>query len=154
MIIDSIENWQRYPFTQAWRKAFDFISSLDSDVQEARYELQGDEIYAAVEGYQTKQRETARPESHQRYVDIQMVLTGSERIDCWPVDKLVISTPYDATRDIAFYEQPLKPDTIATLTPGLFLVFFPTDAHMPGLQAGTTPSNVKKVVVKIAATCL
>jgi len=30
-----------------------------------------------------------------------------------------------------------------------FAVFFPEDAHMPGLNANKTSSDIKKVVVKV-----
>jgi beta-galactosidase beta subunit len=33
--------------------------------------------------------------------------------------------------------------------PGLFIAFFPHDAHMPGVSVGDSSTFVKKVVVKI-----
>jgi beta-galactosidase beta subunit len=38
--------------------------------------------------------------------------------------------------------------------PGIFIAFFPHDAHMPGVSVGDSPAFVKKVVVKIKAELL
>lgn len=156
MIVDQMVNATHYPYGSAWEVAFDFLATVDADTEERRYPLQGDEIYAAVESYATRlpDADTARPEAHQRYVDIQAVVAGRERIRWWPVEGLEPSVPYNAQQDIAFYARPADADAVLTLTPGRFAVFFPHDAHLPGLVGGSEPAYVKKVVVKIAARLL
>ena len=39
--------------------------------------------------------------------------------------------------------------TFLNMTDGFFAVFCPTDAHMPGCQAGEKPEDVLKVVFKV-----
>ena len=153
MILDHIDRHDFYAYGDAWDVAFDFLLSLKPDAEEKRYTLQGDLIYAAIESYETQPAAVKRPEAHRKYVDIQVLLAGVEQIAWWPIEGLAVAEPYVADRDIMFFEQPGTPGTMLDLAPGGFAVFFPHDAHMPGLQIAD-PCYVKKVVVKIAADLL
>lgn len=50
---------------------------------------------------------------------------------------------YDAEKDISFYEGAAT--DYLTVKPGMFVIFFPEDAHAPGV----TPEKVRKVIVKV-----
>ena len=154
MIVDHLENKERHPCGPAWQVAFDFLASLDSNAEEKRYELQGNDIYALVVSYDTRPPQTAQPEAHRTYIDIQLPLSGTEKIAWWPTGDLTTAEPYDPESDCALYDQPDMASATLDLIPGRFAVFYPDDAHMPALQAGDTPARVKKVVVKIAAKLL
>ena len=154
MIVDQLSQRRQYPYGDAWNTAFTFLQTLDADTEEGRHNLQGEDIYAMIESYETKSPESARPEAHRRYVDIQMLLSGTECITWWPTRDLTVVQPFAPDSDIAFYEQPESLGIPLILTPGRFAVFFPEDAHMPGLRTSDSPSPVKKVVIKIDATLL
>jgi biofilm protein TabA len=154
MIVDQLSQQQQYPYGDAWNTAFAFLQTLDADTEEGRHSLQGEDIYAMIESYETKSPESARPEAHRRYVDIQMLLSGTECIKWWPTRDLTVVQPFAPDGDIAFYEQPESLGIPLILTPGRFAVFFPEDAHMPGLRTSDSASPVKKVVIKIDATLL
>ena len=154
MIFDLLTNSHLQPYEDAWKMAFRFIASLDENSEERRYELQGKEMYAVVERYQTKDPTIALPEAHQRYADIQVILSGAECIGWHPTSELTINTPYDHKKDIAFYAQPDTACTELALIPGRFALFLPSDAHMPGMHLKGKPAEVKKVVVKIAIELL
>lgn len=149
MIADSIQNNARYSFGPAWKTAFEFLKTLTPESETGKRLLQGHDLYAGIDCYETKSRADAKLETHRKYVDIQILLSGTEIIEIYPKQDLTISEPYNAERDVEFYEKPSEPHTCITLTPGQFLVFFPDDAHMPCLMAGDSPEAVKKVVVKI-----
>ena len=154
MIIDEIENSNLYPYGAAWNVAFEFLVALDDNAEEGRYVLQGDEMYAVIESYDTRSRLSTLPEMHRKYVDIQMVLSGSEQIAWWPTQHLTPAKPYNPERDIAFLDRPDSASVALDLVPGRFAVFFHGDAHMPGLHIGRSPTRVKKVVVKISGQLL
>lgn len=154
MIADSIENSALYPFGPAWKTAVEFIKTLTPDSETGKRLIQGDALFAGINGYQTKARAVAKLETHRKYVDIQVLLSGREVIEIFPKKTLTVSEPYNPARDVEFYEKPAQSHAKVTLMPGQFLVFFPDDAHMPCLMAGATPEPVKKVVVKIAAELL
>ena len=63
----------------AFVESFDFLKTLDPNSEEKRYEL-GNGIYAVIESYSSKPLSEGRIEAHKKYLDIQMVLSGSEKI--------------------------------------------------------------------------
>ena len=154
MIFDSIENHTLYPYGDLWNKAFEFINTLAPEVEEGRQILQGDDLFAGIDLYETKPRADAKLETHQKYVDIQLLLSGKERLEIFKKPGLMVSEPYNVDKDAEFYQVPDEPITTVTLQPGEFIVFFPEDAHMPCLIAEETPQSVKKVVIKVRADLL
>lgn len=133
---------------ERWDKAFAFLKTTDLNSLEAkRYDIDGDNLFALVTEYTTKNIEDAQFESHKKYADIQYVINGKEQISSTPVNKKgEVLTPYDETRDIEFMTVNGSTDYIAT--PDVFFLFFPSDLHRPGVKSGEN-SQVKKVVVKV-----
>ncbi len=134
---------------ESWECAFEFLLSLTPDAEEKEYKLNGDRIFARVMSYETKLPEDAVLEAHRRYVDIQMVLSGSEGFECFPIDSLEIDKLYDELKDVEFYRRTAPGPVRIDMYPGMFLTLFPQDAHMPSLMINDTPDVVKKVVVKL-----
>jgi YhcH/YjgK/YiaL family protein len=149
MIIDKIENWPLYPLGSAWQTAFEFLATLTPQSEEKKYNLQGDDIFAMVMGYETQTPEHAILESHQKYVDIQAVLHGGERFECASRDDLSIKTPYDVRKDVEFYQTTSRRPFKVDVMPGTFIMLYPQDAHMPTLMINDQPEQIKKVVIKI-----
>jgi len=154
MIIDKLENWEFYHYGPVWEQIFEFLISLTSDSEEKRYNIQGDDIFAEVSKYNTRPSKGALLETHRKYADIHVVLTESERIECSTKDKLVVDIPYDGMKDVEFYKYIDLEMISIKVIPGIFALFFPQDAHMPGLIFNKTPESVKKVVVKVRVELL
>lgn len=152
MIIDRVEYYGSYPYGPAWNTAFTFLRTITPSFEETKYEIQGDDIYAIIASYNTK--EPHKFEAHREYVDIQCLLEGQELIESTTLNELTVNMPYDSEKDVAFYLKTDSRKTISHLLPGIFIVFFPHDAHMPGVSVGDSPAFVKKVVVKIKAELL
>lgn len=149
MIIDKVENFELYHFGPTWRRVFEFLGTLAPDSVEGKYIIEGEDIFAIVMSYHTSAPENAVFESHQNYVDIQTVIIGSERFECAFSDELTVITPYDATKDAAFYERIHHGQTRVDVFPGTFVMLYPHDAHIAGLMLESGPELVKKVVVKV-----
>jgi YhcH/YjgK/YiaL family protein len=84
-------------------------------------------------------------ETHQKYIDLQAVLAGTDDMGWKP--KAWCKRPsgeYDPGSDVQFFED--EPDAWISVQSGALAVFFPEDAHAPLVSAG----RVRKVVVKIA----
>ncbi|NMC41573.1 MAG: DUF386 domain-containing protein [Bacteroidales bacterium] len=134
---------------ERWQKAFSFLKETNLDTLELRrYDLDGNNLYVLVSEYQTKDENEAKFEAHRRYADIQYVAKGSEIIQITPLAmRDTITQEYDATRDIEFFT--VKEHASYNADPGRFFVFFPGDAHKPGLRTGPEPQPVRKIVVKL-----
>ena len=150
MIEDKQSNHDLYRFGSAWEEAFAFLASLSTNAPEGRRLIRNPDLYAGIDTYRTKRRDEAKLETHQKYVDIQMLLSGREVIELYPRHELKTIEPYNADRDAEFYHIPSTVSSRILLEPGRFVVFFPDDAHMPCLMAGPQPEEVRKVVVKVA----
>lgn len=133
---------------ERWDKAFEFLKSNDlSGLELKRYDIDGDNLYAIVSEYLTKNEEDARYEAHQKYIDIQYLISGKEYIGVAAVSrKNVILEQYDPAKDIEFLTVTGGENILAL--PDRFFIFFPEDAHCPGLKDGEN-SPVRKVVVKV-----
>lgn len=88
-------------------------------------------------------------ECHRQYIDIQILLAGSERIGICHRDDCR-AEPYQADLDL----QKLSGEVaFITLRPGNFAVFFPHDGHMPQVCI-SAPEPVTKLVFKIPVSLL
>lgn len=147
MIIDQIAHSSRYAGLHAgFAAAFDFLRSQDlAALPLGRIDLQGDALFALVQEYQSKPASEGFWEAHRRYIDLQYIVSGCERIGWAPLSRME-SMSHDAARDLSL----LKGDGESmSLQAGDFMLLWPEDAHMPGLQVdGAAP--VRKVVFKIA----
>lgn len=130
-----------------WHKVLAFFTRQDlATLPAGRYEIDGDQCYAMISEYDTRSPETVRIESHFRYIDLQYVISGKEKIGWVPVKKTRVIKAYDINKDIQFLES----ETIEYLDadPSSFFLFFPKDGHRPGTNPGL-PQQVKKLVIKI-----
>lgn len=146
MIIDKIENYKLYEgLSKRISKAFKYIVDTDLlNTESGRYEIEGDEIFAMVQSYDTKKLSEAKLEGHFKYIDIQYVITGVENMGCTPMrNQAIVSMNEDD--DYAFYEGAAP---LFKVEAGMFTVFFPEDLHMPCIECDNM-SEVKKVVVKV-----
>jgi YhcH/YjgK/YiaL family protein len=154
MIIDRLEHWEHYHFGAAWTKAFEFLGTLSADAEEKKYTIEGDDIFAIVMSYDTCSPDTSLFESHQKYVDIQTTLIGTERFECAFTDTLLVQTPYDDATDVQWYKRTHPAQTRVDVSPDTFVMLYPHDAHMAALMTGENSEHIKKVVVKIKAELL
>lgn len=116
-----------------------------SQVADGRYELDGDRLFAIVARTPARATPAMMLEYHERYIDLQVVLDGEDRMGWSPRSVCQrVSTPFDAQRDVGFFDD--EPACWFTVRPQQLAIFFPSDAHAP--LSGHEP--VHKVVVKIA----
>ena len=148
MIKDHINNAHHYDDLHPnFRSVLEILQSLNLDaLQLGHIELDGNYVYININKTKSKNKEEAKLESHRRYIDIQMPLSGKETFgvksttNCTnPIDE------FDTERDILFYED--TPTEYITLNKGEFIIFFPDDAHAPCIN---TTDNHLKLIVKIS----
>lgn len=150
MILDTLANRARYDRLHGLlRLGFDYLESFDPDSPDGRFPIQGDRVFALVQSYETGPSADRRFEIHGRYIDLQYVAAGRERILRAPGDGLEVCTPYDEERDAEFYYDPPASSSVL-LMPGDFAILFPGEAHKSGCMAGAR-DPVRKIVIKIEA---
>ncbi len=153
MIFSSLKDWKKeqHLYNDAFQKAFQFLEAQDlKDMHTGEYEIDGRDIYAIVMERETDEVINRAPETHVKYIDIQLVIKGVEVIG-YSRNRQMLTVKTDALleKDLMLYEGNVPYESFVTLTEGDFAIFFPEDVHRP-LCAYKAPSRVKKIVIKIA----
>lgn len=149
MIIDHIDNAPQYYGLGAGIEAgLRFLKPADlQNLSLGKKVINGDKLFAIVSEYTTNAEASVKWEAHRRYIDIQYIINGAEAIGYQCVSKMEIETQYNETNDALF----LRGKGGRLLVPsGFFVIFYPHDAHRPGLSV-SRPRAVRKVVVKVLA---
>jgi YhcH/YjgK/YiaL family protein len=148
MIIDRLSNpFPLFELPKRLARALEYLRTTDMrSVALGRHDLDGDSLFALVQEYTTRAADQCVWEAHRRYVDVQFVVTGAERMGYASLETMREREAYDPARDVAFFEPGSE---FVTIRAGLFAIFGPEDVHSPCHAAGE-PGVVRKVVVKAA----
>lgn len=146
MVIDDLQNAAQYHALGArFEKGLRWL--VDNDVASMapeRYDIDGDDVFVMVQEYDAKLKADGFWEAHRQYADIQLVVTGAEHMGYTPTARLNAGQ-YDERRDFL----PLHGEGMfIELHAGHFMILWPQDAHMPGMEI-VEPTPVKKAVVKV-----
>jgi YhcH/YjgK/YiaL family protein len=146
MIFDSIANFKIY---QDIHPLFRLVAKfLDEHPLQAfpigKQEL-GNGIYFIVSEDRTKERRKGFIECHQKYMDIQLIIRGSEKIGICHKNGCTVGS-YDQEQD---YQKLKGTVNWLILQPGYFMIFFPQDGHMPQIQTARKQELVRKIVFKV-----
>jgi biofilm protein TabA len=129
-----------------WDKAFAFLKNTNLDtLSPGKYPIQGDDLFASVTLSPTKEFDKTNWESHKKYIDLQYVIKGKEKIGVAPLASATVTKPYDETKDVANYS---TEGVFHLAEPSVFFLFFPTDVHRPNIKVEGVDSD-KKIVLKI-----
>ena len=147
MILDRIENAPLYyGVHKRFQQAFEYIAGIDiHTILVGRHEIDGTNLYALVQEYDTKRKEQGKWEAHRRYIDLQYMAQGAEGFGYANIHHLQ-QGEYDASKDFL----PLQGEgDLISVKSGCFIMLMPEDAHMPGMALGE-PAPIRKIVLKIA----
>jgi YhcH/YjgK/YiaL family protein len=133
---------------ERWDKAFTFLKNNDlSKLEIKKYDIDGDNAYAPVSEYMTKNPADVKFEAHRKYIDIQHIINGAELMTVAPISaKKDEVAAYNADKDVEFMT--VSDTTSYKATPENFFIFFPDQVHRPNVKIDTS-AMVKKIVVKV-----
>ena len=130
-------------------KAFEFLRSNNlNELSLGKHEIEGEKIFALVQEYTTQKEEEKKWESHEKYIDIQLIIEGQEVMGYVPISDLIIEEDLRPEQDMIFYKETLKGCNIK-FSNDEYAIFFPEDGHKPGC-AFNDCSKIRKIVVKVA----
>ena len=147
MILSNLANADRYATLHPqFPRAFEFMRNTDLlALAPGRYPIIDKQLSVIVENVPGRARADAKLECHRKYIDIQLVLEGTDEMG-WKAlaDCREPVSDYSAEKDIQFFRD--VPATWIATPPGAFCIFFPDDAHAPLVSNG----NIRKAIFKIA----
>ena len=147
MILDKIENADLY---------FDSVPRLEqfmhffnnNDLEEfaaGKIKLDADDLFVNIIDLKGKDEKSLPFAAHKDYIDIQIPLTGDEQMG-WKAqeDCQNVTAEYDEGKDVELYKE--QATTILNVPVGHFVIFFPSDAHQPGIAP--KGQEFRKLIVK------
>lgn len=146
MIVDRLENAALYySLGPRLERALRYLQVTDAgQLAPGRREIAGEQIFALVQEYSSKRWGEGFWEAHRKYLDVQYVVAGVERMGYAPAQSLR-TVEENLEKDFLKLE---GDGSFVVLPAGSFAILMPQDAHMPGM-AVDQPEPVKKIVVKV-----
>ncbi|HWB21099.1 MAG TPA: YhcH/YjgK/YiaL family protein [Phycisphaerales bacterium] len=168
MILDVVERLDAYSaMHKRFTRAFAWLRSEEArriepagvgQEHSVRVAIDGEDVFAIVQRYMTKRMEDEGRqggggpfwEAHRKYIDVQCVLEGEEVMGWSPLNRMRTKSEYNEEKDFEVLVRGMdSPCQMLRVPTGMCAVFFPEDAHMPGLAVDGKIAEVKKVVVKV-----
>lgn len=149
MLFSNITVAEKYNYLEEkFTKAYEWLRSTDiASLQPGSYPIAGDQVVANVQEYTTISPDEASFETHEKFFDIQYVVSGREQFGVCKREGLTVKERREEN-DLIFYDEPGMSGSVL-LEEGYLIIVAPEDAHKPRCVAGV-PCQVKKVVVKVA----
>lgn len=147
MIYDKLDNIGFYKgLSDDIYEGLVFLKQVNIDIANGVYQITP-QVKAIVSEYETKKVNENGFEAHKKFIDIQYVLKGKERVACLPIETMKETKPYSEEIDAAFYTTDNKPLEMI-IGNGYFSIFYPDDGHMPKLCIEKSEA-VRKIVIKV-----
>jgi biofilm protein TabA len=152
MLIDHLRNANKYYSISPYvAKGLLWLEKHKDDLatmENGRYDIQGEDVYAIVNSYDTKPAADCGWEAHKVYCDIHYSVTGSERIAYSHISRMKESQAYNVEKDYSLYQG--EGDWVA-VRENMFCLLLPEDVHAPGAFLDNESTFLKKVVIKLRA---
>ena len=143
--MDKLENFRRYQ--RSIPELWDVIRFVDKvkkeNLPKGKYSL--GKGFALVQEDTTRDFSEADFETHEKYLDVQILLSGKEAWEYAPRENLSLKEGYNPDTDISWWS---GEGSRIKVEPGMFYVLYPEDGHKACCH-DAYPSHYKKIVVKI-----
>ena len=147
MIFGNIKDKERYNFLdEKIIECFKYAIENNLNVYSTgTHEINGDDIFVNIVAYETVNKEERFWEAHKKYIDVHLMLDGSEKIALNNIDNLE-QKEYEEEGD--FLPLSGQESAIVTLEKGDFLICYPEDAHMTTIK-NLESKHIKKAIFKV-----
>lgn len=148
-IVDKDVYAEQYALNKAeWDAVFAWLSKPETkELPAGRYQVTKD-TYATVQIDRTKPVVGNYEDHHQR-IDLFYTVSGAEKIlVSKPEDLRDLVNPYSEAKDVEHYKTSVKYHE-EVVTPGKYIILFPSDAHAPMIDPDGKGAPIHKIVCKI-----
>ncbi len=148
MVFGNISHLQDFSWLEdGVRECFAYLKSHDlASCEAGRHEIGGERLFVNVAEYVTADEGERFWEAHRQYLDVHVMLDGTERVDLNFIENME-QGGYVQQDDFLALEGGENASVI--LKRGDFLICYPNDGHRTGVACGE-PGKVKKAIFKVA----
>lgn len=145
-LVDFYLQYQKNP--QQWQALFDYLAKTDLlSIPKGKHKIPDSDLVVSVEDSKNEPQEKRRSESHNKHIDFQYVVKGTERFGV--IDHYT-STPNCKYRpDVIHYDYAPQKARFFDSTPGEFFIFFPRDWHIAKVATDGEDQTIRVIVIKV-----
>ena len=145
-LVDFYLQYQKNP--QQWQALFDYLAKTDLlSIPKGKHKIPGSDLVVSVEDSKNEPLEKRRSESHNKHIDFQFVVKGTERFGV--IDHYT-STPNCKYRpDVIHYDYVPQKARFYDSNPGEFFIFFPRDWHIAKVATDGEDQTIRVIVIKV-----
>ena len=147
MIFGNLRDKEAFGYLDAAiKECFDYAANNDLlNYEKGSHPIDGDRLFVNIVEYTTTTPENRFWEAHRDYLDLHLMLRGTEQIDLNFIDNMEQKefVPKDD-----FLPLEGDPNAHVVLTDGDFLICYPKDGHRTAV-AVNGPETIKKAIFKI-----
>lgn len=149
MVKDKLSAHQLYEsLNPRLKAAFEWLTKhAAGDIPDGRSELDGDKLVALPQRYDTHPFNAKLFETHKKYIDIQYIISGSEKIYIGDPAGMDVAVEFSEAKDIAFHD---GRGSAVDMAAGDFMIIWPHEAHCPGCDPVSEAVAVRKIIMKVA----
>lgn len=148
-IVDKDVYAEQYELNKAeWDAVFEWLAKPETkELPAGRYQVTED-TFATVQIGQTRP-EAGNYEDHHKRIDLFYTVSGAEKIlVSKPEDLVDLVNPYSDEKDVEHYRSSTNYHE-EVVTPGKYIILFPSDAHAPMIDPEGVGAPIHKIVCKI-----
>lgn len=135
---------------QRVEEAITYIKQLKiEEIEIGKKIVVNENFFFNIQSYETKEKENCKLESHKKYIDIQMMISGKEKMELADVARLTIKEEYNEDADVMYWNTPERISTVI-LSEGDYIVLYPENAHRGAVKVEKA-EQVVKIVGKVKA---
>ena len=145
-LVDFYLQYQKNP--QQWQALFDYLAKTDLlSIPKGKHKIPGSDLVVSVEDSKNEPLEKRRSESHNKHIDFQYVVKGTERFG---VIDHYSSTPNCKYRpDVIHYDYDRRKARFYDSNSGEFFIFFPRDWHIAKVATDGEDQTIRVIVIKV-----
>lgn len=147
MIFGNISQLSDYNFLKsAVKECFDYAEGHDLSLYDkGRHEIDGERLFVNIVEYTTTTAEERFWEAHKKYLDVHLMLHGTEQIDLGFIEAM---TQKEFVEEDDFLPLEGEKNGNVILKDGDFLICYPGDGHRTAV-AVNGPEAIKKAIFKV-----
>lgn len=147
MIFGNMQNLEEYAFLEEQvKECFEYAKEHDlASYEKGSHEIDGDRLFVNIVEYDTVAAEERFWEAHKNYLDVHLMLHGTEQIDLNFIQNMDVKefVPKDD-----FLPMDGEKNSSVILRDGDFLICYPGDGHRTAVAVNDS-QKIKKAIFKV-----
>ena len=147
MIFGNINNLEEFPFLEEQvKECFEYAKEHNlASFENGSHEIDGERLFVNIVEYTTTAAKERFWEAHRKYLDVHVMLHGTEQIDLNFIQNMDVK---EFVEKDDFLPMDGEKNSSVVLRDGDFLICYPSDGHRTAV-AVEEPEKIKKAIFKV-----